>query len=367
MMTVIRHPGTPAIALAVALAAAAVLGTAACSRSDAKATDAAALEPLVKVPLYLVTKRPAPDLLTLTGTVVAQESSDVTATVQGKVLTVLVDRGSRVKFGDPLLRLDATSASLSAQSIRAQLGAAQAQEQLAKDECRRSQALLDKGAITRSQYEREMTSCTAAAQNVAATRAQLQLASKSIADGIVRAPFAGVITQRMISPGEWVGPGVPLVTLVDDDPLRVDLSVPEAWVPKIKLGQLVFVEGIAYPGQRYTARVTKVGSEIGRMNRALVVEAELLPGSPLVPGMFAEATIYVGARRTAVVPKSATKRTGNTYRLYAVVKGRLEERVVQLGPEVPGGKIAILRGVAPGEKVAATAADERIVDGVRVE
>ena len=231
----------------------------ACSRSDAKSVDARNTDPIVKVALRQVVAMPAPERLTLTGTVMAKETSDVTASVQGKVLAVLVDRGSRVKFGDPLFRLDSSSASLSAQSIRAQLGAAEAQEKLANDECKRSQQLLDKGAITRSQYEREMTTCTAAAKNTAATRAQLQLASKSIADGIVRAPFAGVITQRMISPGEWVGPGVPLVTLVDDNPLHVDLSVPEVWVPRVKLGQEVSVEAVAYPGQRFTAKITKLG------------------------------------------------------------------------------------------------------------
>lgn len=353
-------------ALAAAAALLAVAATAACGRSDAKVDAAGPAEEIVKIALVKVGEQPAPERLTLTGTVVAKESSDVTATVQGKVLTVLVDRGSRVKFGDPLLRLDASNASLSAQSIRAQLGAAQAQEQLAKDECKRSQQLLDKGAITRSQYEREMTSCTAAAQTVAATKAQLQLASKSITDGVVRAPFAGIITTRMISPGEWVGPGVPLVTLVDDDPLRVDLSVPEAWVPRIKQDQAVSVTAVAYPGQQYGAKVTKLGSEIGRMNRALIAEAELAPGSPLVPGMFAEATITLGTKPMPVVPRAATVRRGNTWRLFVVVKGHLEERVVQLGPELPGDQVAVLRGVAAGERVAAKV-DELVVDGVKVE
>jgi membrane fusion protein (multidrug efflux system) len=350
----------------VLLVAAAATAAAACNRSDAKATDASATEAVVAIPLHTVELRPAPDRLTLTGTVMARESSDVTASVPGKVLTVLVDRGSRVKFGDPLLRLDASSAALSAQSIRAQLAASQAQEQLARDECRRAQQLLDKGAITRSQYEREMTSCTAAAQNVAATRAQLQLASKSVTDGVVRAPFAGVVTQRNVSPGEWVGPGVPLLTLVDDDPMHVDLSVPEAWVPRVREDQLVVVQAVAYPDLRFGAQVTRVGSEIGRVNRALIAEARLAPGTPLVPGMFAEATITVGTSPMPVVPRTAVVRRGNTWRLFAVVKGRLEERVVQLGPQLPGDGIAILRGVSAGEKVAARVG-EQVVDGIRVE
>jgi membrane fusion protein (multidrug efflux system) len=350
----------------VLLGFAAMAALSACRNSDAKSVDAKNVEPAAKVALAQVATAPAPERLTLTGTVMAKEYSDVTASVQGKVLTVLVDRGSRVKFGDPILRLDASSASLSAQSIRAQLGAAEAQEKLANDECKRSQQLLDKGAITRSQYEREMTSCTAATKNTAATRAQLQLASKSIADGVVRAPFAGVITNRNVSPGEWVGPGVPLVTLVDDDPLHVDLSVPEAWVPRVKLGQEVSVQAVAYPEQRFNATITKIGSEIGRTNRALVAEAELPAGTPLVSGMFAEASITVATSPMPVVPKASVVRRGNTWRLFAVVKGHLEERVVQLGPELPGDLVVIARGVTAGEKVASKI-DEQIVDGVKVE
>ena len=151
-----------------------------------------------------------------------------------------------------------------------------------------------------------------------------------------------------------------------DDPLHVDLSVPEAWVPRVKVGQEVAVEAVAYPGQRFSAKITKIGSEIGRMNRALIAEAELTAGTPLVSGMFAEASITVGTSPMAVVPKTAVVRRGNTWRLFAVSKGHLEERVVQLGPELPGDLVAVVRGVKAGDRVAAKI-DEQVVDGVKVE
>jgi membrane fusion protein (multidrug efflux system) len=305
-------------------------------------------------------------MLTLTGNVVADQSSNVTASVPGKVIAVLVDRGDVVKFGQPLVRLDAQSAALQSQSVRAQLGAQQAQEKMAQEDCKRAQALLDKGAITQSQYEKEMTGCTAAQQTVAATRAQLELIGKSIADGVVRAPFAGEISERFVSPGEWAGPGMRLVTLVDADPLTVELSVPERWVPRLAVGQEVAVSAIAYPEQQFPAMVTRIGAEIGRQTRALTVEAQLAPGSSLRPGMFAEARLKLGDKPMAVVPKSALVQRGSTWRLFVVVKGHLEERVVQRGPELPGGKVALLRGAVAGEKVAA-AISERVIDGVRVE
>lgn len=377
-----RSPRGPMSPARVPVLVAAVLATACSKKPEGEAAEVP--DPVVAIPLTVVAEKPAPELLILTGSVVADQSSNVTAATGGKVIRVLVDRGSVVKLGEPLVMLDARSAALSAAGIKAQLGAAKAQEQLATDECKRSQALYDKGAITQSQYEREMTSCTAAQQQVAATKAQLDLVGKSISDGVVRAPFAGTVADRWVSPGEWAAPGMRLVTLVDADPLSVELSVPERWVPRLAVGQQVEVSAIAYPEKRFTATVTQLGAEIGRMTRALTVEAELAPGSSLKPGMFVEAHVTLGQQPMAVVPKKALVKRGTTWRLFVVVKGHLEERVVQLGPELPGDEVALVRGASKGDKVAivraggekpgaptspddVTRADERVTDGVRVE
>jgi membrane fusion protein (multidrug efflux system) len=357
---------THAVVLAAALAASLALGAAGCGSRSAADDSEPAAEPVIEVPLATVGEEPAPEMLTLTGMVTADQSSNVASSVPGKVVAVLVDLGDTVKFGQPLVRLDAQSAALQGQGVRAQLAAQRAQEQMAQQECARAQALFDKGAITQSQYEREMTGCTAAQQTVAATKAQLDLIGKSIADGVVRAPFAGVVADRFVSPGEWVGPGMRLVSLVDDDPLTVELAVPERWVPRLALGQSVAVSAIAYPDQQFAATVTRIGAEIGRQTRALTVEAELARGSTLRPGMFAEAHLTLGQTPMAVVPRSALVQRGSTWRLFVVVKGHLEERVVQLGPELPGGKVALLRGATVGDKVAATIS-ERVIDGLRVE
>jgi RND family efflux transporter MFP subunit len=346
------------------LPALAALAAGCSSKSAAQAKDKAA-PPAVKLGLVTVETAPAPERIVLTGLIAPEESSDVAASVPGRVVAVLVERGARVKFGDPLVRLDASSAALSAQSVRAQLAAAQAQEKLATDECKRAQALLDKGAITRSQYDRETTNCTAAAQNVAATKAQLNLVSKSIADGIVRAPFAGRVDGRWVSPGEYVAPGMRLVTLVDDDPLHVELAIPEAYVPRIAVDQEVALSAVAFPGQQFPAKVTRIGAEVGRMSRALTAEAVIAPGSPLVAGMFTEASLTIGQQPMAVVPKAALVKRGTTWRLFAVVDGFLEERVVQPGPELPGERIALLRGATAGERVASPIT-EQVVDGVAV-
>lgn len=350
----------------VGLLSALLVGAAACGQSNAAQTGALAPEQTAKVALATAETAPAPDLLIVTGTVKADQSSMVAADTAGRALAVMVDVNTKVKAGDPLLRLDTSNAALSGAEVKAQLAAAQAQQQLADAECARSKALLDKGAITKSQFDREQTNCTAAAQQVAAIVARSRQVGKAISDGVVRAPFSGIIAEKWVSVGEWVAPGSRLVQLVDDDPLKVDISVPESAAARVKEGQDVWLRTVAYEGKAFPAKITRVGSVLSEMPRALPCEATIGPDTGLKPGMFVSVAITLGQKPLPVVPATALKKTGATWRLFAVVKGHLEERVIERGPDLPGGKVAVLAGITAGEKVAAQVTDD-VSDGVKVE
>ena len=320
----------------------------------------------VQVPLAAVVEAQTPEVLTLTGMIAADQRSEVTADTQGKVISVLVERGQRVKMGQPVVQLDVRNAALSAREAQANLEAARAQKALAEEECKRTQVLLDKGAITRSEYDRQATQCTATLQQVSAASARAELITKSVSDGLVRAPFEGQVTEKTVAPGEWVAPGKTLFTLVDDDPLKIELSVPEAEVPKMQQGQRVDLTTIARPDKHYAATVTRIGGEIGK-SRALIVEATLAPQADLVPGMFAEAHVVVGQVRRPVVPQTAVKRAGKLWHAYVAISGELQDRIVQvqIDPAPAPGQVAILQGLKPGEQIVTQVSDQT-VDGLRV-
>lgn len=360
----LRSSLTAALAATIAVAA-----LASCKKGSSDAPAKAPPPPPIKVVTEVATAEETPDVITLTGTAIADERSEVTADTQGKVLAVMVERGQKVKMGDPLLRLDTRSASLGAREAQANLAAARAQRQLAEEECKRAQALYEKGAITKSQYEREQTSCTAALQQVAAAEARTALIIKGVADGIVRAPFTGEVSAKNVSNGEWVNPGKPLLTLIDVDPLRVELSVPETLVSKIAIGKDVKLASVAYPDQLFTAKITRVGGEITAQARSLTVEAAVDPvkeGSPkLVPGMFVEARVEVSKTKRAVVSDKAVVRRGKSWRVFVATKdNKIEERVVQRGADPRPGFVAIAAGLKEGEKVV-TSPDDKVVDGAR--
>jgi membrane fusion protein (multidrug efflux system) len=361
----------------------------ACSKKGGEEAAKKELPAPVKVKLHTAAVAEAPKQLVLTGMVAANQRAEVTADGAGKVLAVKVERGDDVKFGDELLKLDVQTAALGAREVQANLASARAQRALAEEECKRTQQLFDKGAITKSEYDRQMTTCTAALQQVSALEARAAMMSKSIADGIVRAPFAGKIGQRMVSPGEWVAPGRPLFVLVDAKALKIELSVPEVAIKKVALGQRVQLRAVSDPDHVVGAKVTRLGAEIGR-TRSLIVEATIDEGSTFVPGMFAEALLESGKIQRVVVPKTAIvkrcggggvgagsaagsaakpKRTecaGGKPRVFVANKNHeLEERIVQTGPTLETGLVAIIDGVEQGEKLVELV-DDSIVDGLRV-
>ena len=202
-----------------ALAAALALGALPACKAKAVTEQAVIETPAVAVPLVVAVAKSTPQTLLISGTVEADDASDVTADAAGKVIALMVDDGDRVKKGDPLLRIDTRNAALSSKEVKANVESARIQQKLADEECVRAKALLERGAITQSEYDRAQAACTAAAQQVAAGVARQSMVGKAMSDGVVRAPFDGVITRKQVALGEWVAPGVPLLAVVDDDPL----------------------------------------------------------------------------------------------------------------------------------------------------
>src|SRR5688572_8213158 len=170
--------------LALATASAALT---ACKNGKDGGVAKAPPPPPLKVAFATAEEAPSPQQLVLTGMVAADQRSEVTADTQGKVLDVMVERGQRVKMGAPVVRLDVRTSALAAREAQANLASARAQRELAEQECVRTKQLLDKGAITRSEYDRQNAQCTSALQQVSAAEARTEMMVKSVADGIVRA------------------------------------------------------------------------------------------------------------------------------------------------------------------------------------
>jgi len=375
----------------------------ACSSGDAKTKDTAQAAVAISVSPAAAIEQPIARFIRVTGTLTAEEQADVAAETAGRVVATPVERGTPVRQGAELVRLSPveTEASLkeaeaNAAQIEARLGVTQeggydvnkvpevanarANFSLATSEFSRIEKLLTERVVSQSEYDQRKTQVEAArqqyesAKNAAeqqyqalqASRARVTLARKALSDTTVRAPFDGLVAQRMVSTGDYVTRGMKVAEIVRITPLRIELTVPEQFVASVNVGAPVSFSVDAFPGRTFSGRVRFVSPALRADQRALTVEA-VVPNAnaELKPGMFATARIEQNRKEPAVlVPESAVRVVSGTGRVFVINGDRAEERIVTTGQKVDA-MVEIVTGLKNGERVA-TSNVTRLVDGTKV-
>lgn len=389
------------------IAAAGVLSLAALSVTGCGSETTAAAAPApaaIAVRAAAVESRPIERFLRVTGSLTADEEAKVAAETGGRVIATPVERGSRVSAGTVLIRISATEADAqlreaeaNAAQIEARLGLtageafeparvpevlnANASLEWAEADFNRIKALLDQHVVSQAEFDQKRTAVQAAqqqyvsAQNAAqqsyrsliAARARVDLARKAEADTVVRAPFAGLVAERLVSTGDYVTRGTPVATVVNIDPLRVELTVPEQYLAQVKVGQAVRLSVDAYPDTVFDAKVRFVSPALKTDQRALTVEAIAPnPDGRLKPGLFATALLQKPNPQPALlVDGSAVETVAGTSRVYVVAGDTAEERIVTLGERV-GDRIELATGVKAGERIVINPRG-KLTDGTRVQ
>jgi membrane fusion protein (multidrug efflux system) len=376
----------------------------ACSTANGKTEDRTASALTISVSPVAVTEQPIARFIRVTGTLTAEEQADVAAETSGRVISTPVERGTPVTQGTELVRLSAveTEASVkeaeaNAAQIEARLAQpatgsfdvnrvpevanARANFALAESEFARIEKLLAERVVSQSEYDQRKTQVEAARQllesakngaeqqyqALQAARARVTLARKAASDTVVRAPFSGVVVERLVSTGDYVTRGTKVAQVVRIMPLRIALTVPEQFVADVKVGQPVSFSVDAFSGRTFEGRVRYVSPSLRAEQRALTVEA-VVPNSngELKPGMFATALIQQPNKVQAVlVPTAAVRVVSGTSRVFVIAGDRAEERLVTTG-QVLDQLVEITAGLSRGEKVA-TANVPQLVDGVKVQ
>ncbi|HEX8794663.1 MAG TPA: efflux RND transporter periplasmic adaptor subunit [Polyangiaceae bacterium] len=344
------------------------VGGAGCSKNDSAAAAAPPKEAAapIHVTTTAVVEKPMPTLLTLTGTLRADSESDVAADVSGKIVATYVERGQAVKRGQVLAIVDSRVAALAATAAEANAKVAQSQLEEARRECERVKHLLDTGAISQAEYDRQTAQCTSQQFSAEAAQAQQQSALKQAGDTNIRAPFDGFVGERYLSVGQYVQPATRVASVYDPDPLRLQLTVPEANVAAISQDMPVHFTVTAFGDQAFTGSVKFISPNVRESTRDLIVEA-VCPNSDfkLKPGMFAVAKIDLGDTPRPVVPKTSVVQDDTGARVFVVAGQQVQERIVQPG-ETLGDTTAIVQGVKPGESVVVAPGPD-VHDGARVD
>jgi multidrug efflux pump subunit AcrA (membrane-fusion protein) len=409
----------PAVVLLLAALSllASACGRSAESKNKQAAAAASATPEAVQVETAAAITRELPRYMEATGSLAADEQTDVAPNVSGRIVAVGVDLGSYVQKGAALIRLDDADArlrltQLQAQAAQAQsavrqaearvglrpnqafdvnrvaeVGAARVALELAEKQLRRFERLIESGDVSRASYDQQRAqrdqlqqqyeaTLAAARQNYAgiataraaanAAEAQVAQARKAIADVVVYAPISGYVADRPADLGEYVTPSSKVATIVRTNPLRLRIDIPEQLIGSVSPGQSVSVITSAYADRAFAGRIARISPNVTAASRTLTVEAQVENGEGLLkPGQFATVRISQPAGAPAVlVPARAVRTEQDVSRVFVVKDGRVQERVVQLG-QVEGELVEVKNGISTDE-VVATSNVETLKDGAAV-
>ncbi len=271
----------------------------------------------------------------------ASRSASVVAESAGEVEQILVEEGDRVSAGQVLARLDS-------QRLRLSLAQQRSIEQRLAHEAERSHNLANRQLISAEAEDR-------ARFDHAAQRATRDLAALDLAHTEIRAPFAGVITRRLIKPGQTLALHEVAFELADFASLEARLSVPEAALAGIKVGQSAEFSADAFPGQPFRSRVQRVAAVVdAATGTAAVILAVDAAHTELRPGQMVRVRITLDRQEDAVlIPRSAlTINTPNgAPSVFVIAQGLARRHPVTLGAS-QDDLIQVVSGVEPGDEVA---------------
>jgi membrane fusion protein, multidrug efflux system len=325
--------------------------------------------------------------LSLPAQITPYESVDVYPKVSGFIDAILVDRGSRVKAGETIVRLSAPE--LVAQRSQAEAALQTAQAQLASAQARLAS---DHGTYVHLVAAAKTPGVVAgndlqvAEQSAAADDAQVEAAANGVQaarDGLkgvaqmesyleIRAPFDGIVTQRNLHPGALVGPSSgpsgaqPIVRIEEIGRLRVVIPVPEAYVAGVEERRQVTFNVPSYPGRTFRAPVARISHDISQGTRTMQVELDFQnAGIQITPGTFASVDWPIHRPyATLFVPSSAVTTDLQRTFVIRVNQGKAEWVDVKTGAS-SNGKIEVFGDLKLGDVVVTNATDS-IRSGVQV-
>jgi multidrug efflux system membrane fusion protein len=282
------------------------------------------------------------------GTLTAVREVDVSPEVAGRVEAIAFQAGSSVAEGAPLVQLNDAPE-------QADLASYQAAEKLAIANLERTQQLVRRDFATQAKMDENQEALEAARAGIA--RSQAVINQKAI-----KAPFAGQLGLRQVELGQFVSPGDKLVTLTDLTHLYATFTLPERDRSEVAVGQPVELRADAYPGEVFKGEVTAIEPQIDPTTRVMRVQATLAnPERRLLPGMFVNARVVLPPVADVIsVPETAVDRTLYGDSVFVVAEdgknaeGKPAHKAVQTFVETGPlfeGRIAITRGVSPGDVV----------------
>jgi RND family efflux transporter MFP subunit len=245
--------------------------------------------------------------LSFNGDIQARVEVKVFSKIPDRIAAFFADEGDRVAAGTVIAEIASTQIEQAVKQAEAAVSAASAQQNNMEAEYRRAERLKQEDAMSQQQFELISTQYKAALAQYEQAQAALKTAQSQYQDTKISAPISGIIGKRYYEAGDMANPGMPIVTIVQMEQVKILFNVPEKEMPLLSKGQSAKIQVIGIPDQNFYGTVTKISPVLDPLTRMADVEVDLdNPSYLLRPGMYATLEITVGViENVLVVPRYA--------------------------------------------------------------
>ena len=285
---------------------------------------------LASADTFTLRAQPLTRTLAISGGLKAATSAIVKAKVASEIKTLLVREGDTVKAGQIIGRLDTTEFEWRVRQAEQTAMSARTQLDIAKRALDNNRALVAQGFISATGLETSVSNEAGAQANYQAAMAATEIARKSRADSVLVSPISGVVSQRLVQPGERVGIDAKVVEVVDLSRIELEAAVAPDDVGAVQVGQAarLAVDGLAEPAR---ATVVRINPSTQAGTRAVMVYLALQSQPGLRQGLFARGSIELQRKNALAAPVSAVRVDQARPYVLAVESGRVAQRTVELG------------------------------------
>jgi len=289
----------------------------------------------------------------ISGQLTPAREATVRAQVGGSLVRLTVDKGQPVQAGAEIARIASRDLEDSLQSARVGVKSAETSLALAQSERQRTENLVKGGALAARDLELAQSAVSNAEAALAAAKSRERSAAQQIEDTSIRAPFAGIVSDRPASAGDVVSPGTPIVTIIDPSSLRLEALVPSDAIASVQPGAPVQFSIRGFPNQTFAGRVDRLSPTADPVTRQVAIFVTLpnMDGR-LIAGLFAEGRVQVTSREGVVVPAAAVDETGVMPTVTRIREGRAERVAVELGlRQAETERVEVIKGITAGDIV----------------
>lgn len=333
-----------------------------CGKQEAKVHE----EKVVNIKVGAVEQKSLRPYVETIGTLKPFEEVIISSEVDGIVKNLRVSEGSPVSKGMTLVEINETDYRLEVNRAEAALRQAEASLANAKLEYERKAALYKEELVTKQQFDDISARQALAEGELDRARASLSLAKEKLLKTKIYSPLQGAVREKKVTTGDYVKNGSQLLWIVKADPIKLQFTVPEKEVGKLRTGQDVMFKVDSFPDFEFKGRVNAIYPSLEERTRTLQVEA-LVPNhdAKLKPGLFAKVTLYTGQTRDIiVVPITAVLYEDSRVKVFVAEGDRAKERPVKIGSKY-GEHVEILEGLQKDETVVVVG-QNNLAEGVKI-